>query len=34
VAVCDNIRILRCRLLKGEGYRGYCASKRRYFYSF
>lgn len=34
VAVCDNIRIPRCRLLKGQGYRGYCASKRRYFYGF
>ena len=29
---CDNIRIRRCRLLQGEKYRGYCASKRRYFY--
>ncbi len=34
VAVCDNIRIRRCRLLKGQDYRGYCASKRRYFYGF
>jgi len=33
-AVCDNIRIARCRLLRGEGYRGRCASKRRYFYGF
>lgn len=30
--VCDNIRIKRCRLLQGEAHRGYCASKRRYFY--
>lgn len=34
VAVCDNIRIARCRLLRGEGYRGKCVSKRRYFYGF
>lgn len=34
VAVCDNIRISRCRLLKGEAYRGKIASKRRYFYGF
>jgi hypothetical protein len=32
VAVCDNVRISRCRLLEGEAYRGYSASKRRYFY--
>jgi Transposase DDE domain len=32
VAVCDNIRIPHCRLLKGEEYRGYIASKKRYFY--
>lgn len=32
VAVCDNIRIGRCRLVHGEQYRGYIASKRRYFY--
>jgi len=32
VAVCDNLRIRRCRLYRGEDYRGYCASKRRYFY--
>ncbi len=29
---CDNIRIRRCKLLKGEEHRGYCASKRRYFF--
>ena len=34
VAVCDNIRIARCRLLRGQGYRGRCVSKRRYFYGF
>jgi hypothetical protein len=32
VPVCDNIRIRRCRLYEGEEYRGYIASKRRYFY--
>lgn len=34
VVVCDNIRIPRSRILKGEAYRGYSASKRRYFYGF
>lgn len=34
VVVCDNIRIKRSRLLEGEAYRGYSASKRRYFYGF
>jgi hypothetical protein len=32
VAVCDNIRIKRCRLIQNEQYRGKIASKRRYFY--
>jgi hypothetical protein len=32
IPVCDNIRIRRSRLLQGEAYRGYIASKRRYFY--
>jgi Transposase DDE domain len=36
VAVCDNIRIRRCRLYPqrehGEAFRGYVSSKRRYFY--
>ena len=36
VAVCDNIRIPRCRLYVSEetddAFRGYIASKRRYFY--
>jgi hypothetical protein len=30
--VCDNIRIPRCRRYRGEAWRGYQASKRRYFY--
>lgn len=32
VAVCDNIRIQRCRLARSELYRGRVESKRRYFY--
>lgn len=32
VAVCDNIRISRCRLTQEARFRGYMASKRRYFY--
>lgn len=32
VSVCDNIRIYKSRLLRGEQYRGYIASKKRYFY--
>lgn len=32
VAVCDNIRISRCRLLKGKQWRGKQCSMRRYFY--
>ena len=32
LAACHNIRISRCRLFKGEAYRGFCASKRQYFY--
>jgi hypothetical protein len=31
VAVCDNMRISRCRLVADEEF-GYIASKRRYFY--
>jgi hypothetical protein len=34
VAVCQNIRIPHCRIVQGEEYRGYCASKRTYFYGF
>jgi hypothetical protein len=30
--VCDNIRISRCRIAQGTEFRGYLASKRRYFY--
>jgi hypothetical protein len=32
VAVCDNIRIPRCRIVQDERYRGVMVSKRRYFY--
>lgn len=32
VAVCDNIRIRRAQIYRDEAYRGYCASKKRYFY--
>jgi hypothetical protein len=32
IAVCDNMRISRCRLVRDEEFRGYIASKRRYFY--
>jgi len=32
VAVCDNIRIVRSKLLKGKKWRGYTASMHRYFY--
>lgn len=32
VAVCDNYHIQRSRLYRGEAYRGYQASKKRYFY--
>jgi hypothetical protein len=32
VSVCDNIRISRSKLYTDEKYRGYTASKRRYFY--
>jgi hypothetical protein len=32
VPVCDNIRISRCHLYRDEAFRGYIASKRRYFY--
>ena len=34
VAVCDNIRISRSPLVKGEEYRGKIASKRRFFFGF
>lgn len=32
VAVCDNIRISRCKLVKGKQWRGKQSSMRRYFY--
>jgi len=34
IAVCQNIRIPCYRTVQGEKYRGYCASKRTYFYGF
>jgi len=34
VPCCDNIRIFRSKILKGEEYRGYTASKKKYFYGF
>lgn len=34
LAVCHNIRIKRCKLLKEERHRGYNSSKREYFYGF
>jgi len=32
LAVCDNIRIPRCKIYQSEDFRGYKPSKRRYFY--
>jgi hypothetical protein len=32
IPVCDNYRIRRARLYQGKAYRGYIASKKRYFY--
>lgn len=32
IPVCDNYRIRRAKLYQGEAYRGYIASKKRYFY--
>ena len=32
LAVCQNIRIPHCKLLRGEAFRGFCASKQQYFY--
>lgn len=34
VSVCQNIRIANSRIVQGKEYRGYCASKRTYFYGF
>lgn len=32
VPICDNIRIFNVKLIKSKEYRGYTASKKRYFY--
>ena len=32
VPICDNIRISQSKLVHSEEYRGYIASKKRYFY--
>ncbi len=32
IPICDNIRISRCRIANSEDYRGYIASKKRYFF--
>jgi len=32
IPVCDKYRIQRAKLYQGEAYRGYIASKKRYFY--
>ena len=32
--VCRNIRIKRCKLVKGGQYHGFCASKQEYYYGF
>ena len=32
IPVCDNIRINRCKIYQSEAFRGYQASKKRYFY--
>ena len=32
IAVCDNYRIKRSKIYQGEDFRGYIASKKRYFY--
>lgn len=32
IPICDNIRIFNAKLIKSENYRGYIASKKRYFY--
>jgi hypothetical protein len=34
IPVCHNIRIPRCHLVEGEAYRGYCASKRVFYFGF
>jgi hypothetical protein len=32
VPACHNIRIRRCKLYRGETFRGYCASKKQYYF--
>ncbi len=32
VPVCHNIRIQRCKLYGGKAFRGYCASKKQYYF--
>ncbi len=32
VPVCHNMRIRRCKLYRDEAFRGYCASKRQYYF--
>ena len=32
IPICDNIRISQSKLVHSEDYRGYIASKKRYFY--
>ena len=32
VAVCQNYKIFKCKIVKGESYRGYIASKKVYFF--
>ena len=32
IPVCDNYRISRSKIYQGEDWRGYIASKKRYFY--
>jgi hypothetical protein len=32
IAFCDNYRICRSKIYHGEDWRGYIASKKRYFY--
>ena len=32
IPICDNIRISRCKIADSEDFRGYIASKKRYFY--
>ncbi len=32
VPVCHNIRIKRCKLYRDEAFRGYCASKKQYYF--